>query len=154
MSLAGALAVQLPRLTTIRTILSKWTTTGWSLWLSHWCSLGCLWSLLSQTSLPAWLPWEPSFLIGLNLSGPLAFPVSLIFQLCSFSFLSALSAFCSICPFLSSHLPYSSDRFCPFHVVYWLTFCSYCQSILIIVFYPGLHIYSRYCIVICVTTTT
>jgi hypothetical protein len=81
MSLAGALAVQLPRLTTIRTILSKWTTTGWSLWLSHWCSLGCLWSLLSQTSLPAWLPWEPSFLIGLNLSGPLAFPVSLIFQL-------------------------------------------------------------------------
>ncbi len=58
--------------------------------------------LFTQTSLPAWLPWEPFYLSGLSPSGP--------------SFLWS-------CP-LSFYLPGFYDRFCLFDICILIIFCA------------------------------
>jgi hypothetical protein len=93
LSSATSLAVQPPLLTTMRTILSKWTEA--------WSFLVFLCPLLSQSSLPAWLPWEPSYLSGPSPCGP---------AWLSFSFPHEFAL-------LSSHLPCSKDKFCFFGIL-------------------------------------
>ncbi len=104
----------------MRTILSKLTEA--------WSFLVFLWPLLSQSSLPTRLPWEPSYLSGPSPGGP---------AWLSFSFPHEFAL-------LSSHLPCLKDKFCFVGILQWLTFCTvvlivscfcYCLNLFITVFF-------------------
>jgi hypothetical protein len=56
-------------LTTMRTILPKWTQAWWSPWLS-WLFLAFFSLCLCCPATPSWLQWKPSYLSGLSPGGP------------------------------------------------------------------------------------